>query len=152
MSFRYRITCVAATMCCLDAHMRPHVKRGPVPPPMNFIHPVEISIGTVLSLPLFPARIQERPHPLWLGLQLWPPMVDVPHPAHAELAAAGCDPVVPLRIRMPMRDFMAWAAERIGLQLGDAANALGKTVMASLAPNRFTHLLAREPAQQEIDP
>lgn len=33
----------------------------------RYVHPMEIAIGTILSWPLFPAEIPERPHPLWLG-------------------------------------------------------------------------------------
>jgi hypothetical protein len=42
-------------------------------PSARYWHPVEIAIGTILSLPPMPADIPAHPHPLWLGWRFTPP-------------------------------------------------------------------------------
>lgn len=111
---RYRITALAATQACMNVYMRPHERRGPVPPPVYHFHPVEMAVGQILSLPLFPADIDPQPHPLWLGVQLLPPVEKV------ELK----DDYSTTETRMTMRSWMRQVAQQVNPELGDAANAL----------------------------
>lgn len=67
---RYRLVALAATRHCLDVYMRHMVALGPVQKAYRQMQPIEITVGALLSLPLYPARIPERPDPLWLGIKL----------------------------------------------------------------------------------
>lgn len=114
---RYRITALAATQACMNIYMRPHQRRGPVPAPTYHFHPVEMAVGQILSMPLFPADIDPQPHPLWLGVQLLPPLDGLPK----QEAEPPAEPVVR---RMTMRSWMRQVAQQVNPELGDAANAL----------------------------
>jgi hypothetical protein len=139
--FRYRVTALLATELCMDIHMRPHRKLGPVPPPVYHFHPVEVVIGQYLSLPLFPARIEERPDPLGLGIELLPPWDETPRPPVDETTE-------PAPRRMDMRSWMRQVAQQLNPELGDAAHALRG---ASSRGARVRFLSSPEiPAYQEI--
>lgn len=138
---RYRITALAATQACMNIYMRPHRRFGPVPAPTYNLHPVEIVVGQILSLPVFPAQIEERPHPLWLGLTLLPPWDETPKPPVNETTE-------PAPQRMDMRSWMRQVAQQVNPELGDAAHALrGATSRGA----RVRFLNSPEiPAYQEI--
>lgn len=70
----YRATALAATQHCLDVHMRAMRFPGPVQKVHRIMQPIELTIGTMLSLPELPAQIEEFPDPLWLGIRLVPPL------------------------------------------------------------------------------
>lgn len=119
MNTRYSLLAVAATSHCLDVYMRPMHKLGPIRPAQRVLHPVELAVGSVLSIPLLPADIDMNPHPLWLGLALVPPR------------------------RQTMREYMGQVATRLGLRdMGDAAGVLGKSVMSQIVRRHNTTTLA----------
>lgn len=139
MGMRYRMVAVAATMCCLHYHMLPHACLGPIQVGERMTHPVEMAVATVLSLPLFPARIEERPHPLWLGIAVLPPyepLVVMPRGHERSVQ------------RMTLHQWMGELAPRVYPGLGDGAGALVGAGRRG-ATWRFEELPAL-PAHQEI--
>lgn len=123
MNTRYSLLAVAATSHCLDIYMSPMRKLGPIRPAQRILHPVELAVGSVLSIPLLPAAIDMNPDPLWLGLALLP----------ARLTGDDGKPA-----RQTMRQYMAGVSERLELRdMGDGAGALGKSVMSQIRRRHY---------------
>lgn len=123
---RYRMVAVACTLCCLELYNGSRRPKGPVAREYVF-HPVEVSIAQILSMPLFPADIDMAPHPLWCGWRVVPPLAP---DSSLHLAVLGQVK------RIPMKDWMAQLARRLGMELGDAADQLRGAVEGCVRGNR----------------
>lgn len=126
MSLHYRAVAVACTLSCLELYNRARRPKGPVAREFVF-HPVEVSIAQILSMPLFPAEIEEMPHPLWCGWRVMPPLAPDSQIAEAITGQAR---------RIPMRDWLAQLARRLGMELGDAADEVRGAVERCVRGNR----------------
>lgn len=66
---RLTMPAAAAALMCQDmavAAARAEAEQRPG----YYLPPIALAVGTILSLPLMPAEVPERPHPLWLGHRL----------------------------------------------------------------------------------
>lgn len=130
--FRHSYMALACTTMLMGIYMAPHRKLGPVPPPVRAVHPVEMTVATILELPLFPARIDMRPHPLWLGMRFDAPQMELQPEGHEG---------EPKRRRladlMPEIAARTQVERRLGFPLGDAAHKLGGATATFTPPEHW---------------
>lgn len=118
---------IACTTMLMDIYLGPTRRKGPVPPPVRAVHPVEMTVAQIIELPLFPAQIDLRPHPLWLGLRFDTPKLE-PQPWGHE----GEPKSRPLAEVMADIAARTQVERRLGFPLGDAEHRLvGKTAVFS---------------------
>lgn len=123
---RYKGMAVVCAIACLEVYNAARRPKGPLAREYVF-HPVEVAVAQILTLPLFPADIDPSPHPLWLGWRVVPPLALDSHISEAITGRAK---------RIPIKDWMAQLARRLGMELGDAADELRGAVEKCVRGNR----------------
>lgn len=79
---------------------------------------VELSIRTILALPLFPAELPVNPRPLWAGIMFCPPAVDATD-EDVKRCPGRYHPRFRAPYRISNREWMARMSKHLGLDLGD---------------------------------
>lgn len=69
----FSLIAIAVTVMCMNIHRRPYAKLGPIEAEPVMLHDMDVAIGTVLSIPIEPARLVTNPPPDWLGWRLMAP-------------------------------------------------------------------------------